>query len=91
MERHQDHYIIAGVQMAGAYSVQVYNTRATHVGKSSSRSDDQTEKEKDRERAGHLHSYYSSLRGWGDGHLHSSYYSLREWQMAHNHLLLILL
>ena len=55
MERHQDHYVIAGVHKAGAYSVQVYNTRATHVGKSSSRTDDQTEKEKDREIERHKH------------------------------------
>ena len=34
-----------------------------------------TQEEEERERAGHLHSYYSSLRGWGDGHIHSSYSS----------------
>ena len=37
------------------------------------------------ERAGHLHSDYSPLRGWGDGHLHSSFSSLRDRGYDHIH------
>ncbi len=41
-----------------------------------------SQEEEERERAGHLHSYYSPLRGWGDGHLHSSFSSLGDGEMA---------
>ena len=39
MEQQQDQYVIAGIHKPRAYNVQVCNTRATHVEKSSSRSD----------------------------------------------------
>ena len=39
---------------------------------------------------GHMHSYYSSLRGWRDGHIHSSYSSLMGGEMA-TYILTILL
>ena len=41
---------------------------------------------KKREMAGHLHSDYSPLRGWGDGHLHSSFSSLRDGGYDHIHV-----
>ena len=39
MEQQQDQYVIARIHKPRAYNVQVCNTRATHVEKSSSRSD----------------------------------------------------
>ena len=41
-----------------------------------------TYEEKDGESAGHLHSDYSSLRGWGDDRLHFTYSSLGDAEMA---------